>query len=269
MNLKIQLFRLFMSLVVLSSCSNDDDNAVEPPLSIFSVDKTIVKPGDELVITGQSLADPVVSFGIDIEDLAPGVDLDPRAEIISFTDHQLIVRVPENAVSGPIYIYSENQKAKSVIVRVQYPFLTGLLNIGEAEPTPGAVLNRDFGYEFRSAVNGKITEIGLFVQFPETYQVSLWDVDNRLELVSFSISSTVTGNEHLNYVAIEPYSIVANKSYRITLSRPVSTNFLFSYNEPAAYRDLNYLGAYVKDAFFPETKADRFTGIDFVFLPDL
>jgi len=150
---------LILFIFILSACGNDDESKPDQELAIYSVSETLVMPGDEIIIIGEGFIDPQVRFN------------EVEADIVTSTEFQIVAKVPDDASSGSITVFSGEKSTESIEIRVMYPFIKSLVDEGFS--IAGGPTFDDLGYEFSSTVSGKITHLGVITSRLGNYEITL------------------------------------------------------------------------------------------------
>ena len=98
-------------IILLVSCGEESDENPQSKVTIAAISPDKGLPGTDVTITGSGFS-PVKTENI--------VTLGPvGAEVITATEKQLVIRIPENAVTSAILVKVNNSEASSLTFKVQ------------------------------------------------------------------------------------------------------------------------------------------------------
>jgi hypothetical protein len=254
-------FNLIVLLAIfLLSCSKDDEGTSDPELAIFSISHTQVRAGDHVMITGQGFVDPVVTMG------------GASVTVLDTTFYQMLVEIPEDASDGPLIVQSGEQEARSLEVTFLYRLIEGLENNQLLEIAGYGPNNRAIGYEFRSDVDGFITEIGgMFPVNNEDDQI-VRIYSTELSTVLLATYRLTAGNQiapQATYMSISPLPIEAGKNYLISVAFD-GVGVYYSLDQEKTFRNLSMLQAYRANDLntLPSEETTSFVFVDIGFMEE-
>ena len=147
--------------------------------------------------------------------------------VSSWTNTQIVVTVPSNAQSGPVYVLnSSGAQSNSVSLTVAHPSITSISPTTAAPGQQVTITGTNFGSTSGYVVFGSIaypwvsswTNTQIVVTVPSNAQTGLVYVQNPGGGQSNSVSLTVSANP--NITSISPMTAVAGQQVTIT-----GTNF--------------------------------------------